>query len=83
MGTRTNLSGRYRLVKQAFLRQKAAAVEDPTHGFYEAMLRHDTYEAYLADVGRVTVEKPGFKAGPVNGRDEILYCRRNGRIVDA
>ena len=79
----TDLRGQYRIVKEAFIRQKAAAVHHPTHIFYEAMLKHNTYEGYLADVGRTMVDRPGYKAGPTNGRDEILYCRRFRRIADA
>jgi hypothetical protein len=79
----TELRGPYRIVREAFMREKAGADHDPTHIFYVAMLKHKTYEAYLADVGRTMIDRPGYKRGPTNGRDEILYCRRNGRIVDA
>jgi hypothetical protein len=47
------------------------------------MLRHGSYEAYLADVGTLAVELPGKKVNPITGRMEILYARRNGWIVDA
>jgi hypothetical protein len=79
----TDLRGGYRILKDAFIRKKAQTKSDPTHIFYEAMLRHKTYEAYLADVGRTIIDRPGYKRGPTNGRDEILYCRRNDRIADA
>lgn len=82
MRERTRLSGGYRVIKDAFLRQKAADEAHPTHVFYKAMLKHSTYEAYLADVGPLDVVRPNFKKGPTNGRDEILYCRRGGRIAD-
>jgi hypothetical protein len=40
------------------------------------------YEAYLADVGSVAVERGGNVVSPTTGRDEILYARRKGWIVD-
>ena len=46
------------------------------------MLTNRTYEGYLAEVGKMEVDRIGFKAGPTNGRDEILYCRRNGWVID-
>jgi hypothetical protein len=50
--------------------------------FYVAMLLSLTYEEYLAKVGVRTVDRPDYKEGATNGRDEILYCRRSGWIVD-
>jgi hypothetical protein len=41
-----------------------------------------TYEAYLADVGHELAGVPGLKESPFTGRQEILYCRRNGYIAD-
>jgi hypothetical protein len=83
MNYRTNLAGPYRIVraKVSALREKAER-GGPTSVIYQAMLRNDNYEAYLAEIGQHTVDRPGYKAGPTNGRDEILYCRRNGWIED-
>jgi|GEM_PF-2372087 len=81
MSERTHIKGRYRIVNEAFLREKANR-DDPRHPFYVAMLANDTYEGYLADVGRKLVEVDGFKQNPISGRFEILYCRRNGWIED-
>jgi hypothetical protein len=74
MGRRTNLTGRYRVLNEAFLREKANRTFDPRHRFYEAMLSNETYEAYLAAVGD--------NRGPFSGRGEILYARRCGWIAD-
>ena len=79
---RTSLSGRYVRADEAFLRQQAQR-KDPRRVFYAAMLVHDTYEGYLADVGDTQVEIPDYKENPITGRMEILYCRRNGWIEDA
>lgn len=67
---------------EAFLRQRASRLDDPRHVFYMAMLGNDTHEAYEAAVGRVQVFIPDYKKGPISGRMEMLYARRNGWIVD-
>jgi hypothetical protein len=77
----TDLRGPYRVVNDALLRKKAADSE--VREFYVAMLACRTYEEYPASVGSKTVYKTNFKANPVTGRGEILYCRRNGWIKDA
>jgi hypothetical protein len=82
MRERTHITGRYVLVNEPFLRQQAQRA-DPGKVFYAAILVHNTYEGYLADVGQKTVEIPGKKVNPISGRMEILYCRRNGWIEDA
>jgi hypothetical protein len=74
MGKRANLTGRYRVLKEASLREKAKRTHDPRHRFYEAMLSNETYEAYLAAVGD--------NRGRFSSRTEILYARRNGWIID-
>ena len=81
MKERTRLTGRYRLINEAFLREKANR-DDPRRAFYVAMLANRTYEGYLAEVGQDQVMVEGFKANPISGRGEILYCRRNGWITD-
>ena len=82
MRIRTHIEGPYRRNNVDFLERQAER-NDPRKVFYRAMLRHGTYEAYLADVGQVAVEIPGKKVNPITGRMEILYARRNGWIVDA
>jgi hypothetical protein len=82
MTTRTNLRGRYQILNEALLREKSHR-DDPRKPFYIAMLANRTYEGYLAAVGHKFVEVEGFKANPISGRREILYCRRNGWIADA
>ena len=74
MGRRANLTGRYRVLNEASLREKAKRTFDPRHRFYQAILSNETYEAYLAAVGD--------NRGPFSGRGEILYARRNGWIAD-
>jgi hypothetical protein len=74
MGRRTNLTGRYRVLNEASLREKAKRTFDPRHRFYQAMLSNETYEVYLAAVGD--------NRGPFSGRGEILYARHNGWIAD-
>lgn len=76
------LSGAFVRVNEAFLKERARRTE-PRNVFYQAMLRHNTYEDYLGDVGSVRVSPPTYKAGPVSGRMEIQYARRNGWIEDA
>jgi hypothetical protein len=82
MTTRTNLRGRYRILNEAFLREKANR-DDPRRPFYVAMLANRTYEAYLVDVGAKAVMVEGYKQNPITGRMEILYARRSGWIADA
>jgi hypothetical protein len=79
---RTNISGPYVRVNTTLLHEKASR-DDPRRIFYLAMLTNDTYERYLADVGQQEVLVEGYKANPITGRMEILYCRRNGWIQDA
>jgi len=79
----TEIRGRYRIVNDAFLREKAGRLNDPRHKFYEAMLSSKTYEEYLAQVGQAEVTVPTFKTGSISGRREILYARRHGWISDA
>lgn len=74
MGRLTNLTGRYRVLNEASLREKAKRTFDPRHLFYGAMLSNETYEDYLSAVGD--------NRGPFSGRTEILYARRNGWIAD-
>lgn len=78
---RTDLRGRYTRHNVEFL-QKQAQRGDPRDPFYQAMLKHDTYEAYLADVGQKKIELPGRVVHAISGRMEILYARRNGWIKD-
>ena len=75
--------GRYRIVNDSFLREKASRLNDPRHRFYQVMLSSKTYEEYLAQVGQVEVIAPTYKTGPVSGRMEILYARKSGWIADA
>ena len=74
MGKRANLTGRYRVLKEASLRERAKRTFDPRHLFYEVMLSNETYEDYLAAVGD--------NRGPFSSRTEILYARRNGWVID-
>ena len=76
------LRGRYEILDEAFLREKSHR-DDPRKTFYIAMLANRTYEGYLAEVGHKFVEVEGYKAGPISGRMEILYCRKRGWIADA
>lgn len=82
MGTEVTLSGGYRILARAFLREKANRTDDPRHVFYVAMLSNDRYEAYEAEVRGKTVTPETYKTGPVNGHMEILYARRHGWIED-
>jgi hypothetical protein len=85
MRTRTNITGRYRVVNEAFLRERSERVFDQRHCFYQAMLSNETYEAYLAAVRGNSVKIQFWKTGPIrrqSGRGEILYARSNGWIAD-
>ena len=83
MTERTHLTGRYRLLDEAFLREKANRTDDERHKLYVIMLECKTYEAYLAAVRETKIYREGYKQNPITGRGEILYCRRNGWIADA
>ncbi len=81
MTDRTPLKGKYRIINETLLRDKAIR-SDPRKPFYEAMLSTRSYGGYLAEVGEMVVEVKSLKRPLLNGRDEILYCRRNGWIAD-
>ena len=85
MSYRTNLSGRFERINSAYLRDRANDTTDKRHIFYRTILDHDTYEAYLATVGNIKVNAPGFgdSKESITGRTEIFYTRRNKRVVDA
>jgi hypothetical protein len=78
---KTILRGRYLIVDEAFLREKANRA-DPRNIFYRAMLERRTYEGYEDAVRGIAVTVPTYRMGPVNGRMEILYARRKGWIED-
>jgi hypothetical protein len=82
MPYRLFLRGRFSRKNTTHLSKRAGEIHDPRHVFYKAMLEHHTYEKYLEQVGELKVDVPTFKAGPISGRDEILYARRSGWIVD-
>ncbi len=73
MAKRTNLSGRYKILNTWLLREKAERRDDPRHVFYLSMRANNTYEGYLAEVGRREIVVKGYKANPISGRMEILY----------
>jgi hypothetical protein len=82
MADRTILNGKFLIVNDAFLREKANR-DDPRNVFYKAMLEHRTYETYEDAVRGIAVSVPSFRTGPIDGRMEILYARRKGWIEDA
>ena len=47
MGRHIILAGRYCVLNESFLRERAERTFDPRHVFYEAMLSNETYEAYV------------------------------------
>ena len=77
----TLLSGRYAITNSDLINDKATR-NDPRKVFYEAMIESRTYEEYLSKVGSLHVEIAAYRKGPINGRMEILYARRNGWIRD-
>lgn len=79
---RIELSGPYEILNNSHLEKRANDTTDPRHIFHREMLKHKTYEAYLKAVGDISVEVPERKFWPFNGRNEILYFRRNRWIVD-
>ena len=83
MASYTDLSGkRYRVLNGALLREKSQRLNDERHHFYVAMLNTNSYDKYLAQVGQRQIMRDGYKANPITGRGEILYCRRNHWIED-
>lgn len=85
MAYKTHLAGRFQCTSLAFLRDRAGRKDDPRNVFYEAMLRCDTYDSYAEGVDGISVTVSAFGDGkkPINRRDEILYARRSGHMVDA
>ncbi|HEY1631541.1 MAG TPA: hypothetical protein VGF56_09505 [Rhizomicrobium sp.] len=83
MSERTHLKGRYRLLNEALLREKANRTNDERHKLYKVLLANSTYESYLKAVEGVEIYREDYKQNPITGRGEILYCRRNGWIADA
>ena len=83
MSERVHLAGRYKIMNESILREKAGRENDPRHIFYEAMLENNSYAAYLAEVGQTLVNVEGYKANPISGRMEILYARKYRWVVDA
>jgi hypothetical protein len=77
------ISGRYVRLNEALLREKAARIYDPRNVFYKAMLENDTYEAYAAAVGGISVSPKTYKTGPISGRVEIGHARKMRWIIDA
>ena len=82
VGQTIDLRGRYRVLNDTFLRERANRSNDPRHEFYRAMLSNRTYEGYLAEVSGKIVEVPSHPSAPITGRMEILYARRNRWIKD-
>ena len=81
MGPRIELKGRYKFANQKKPEERAANKQDPRHVFYEAMLRHSTFEAYDADVGDQVVVNKGQRRY-VTGRAEMSYAaRERGWVV--
>jgi hypothetical protein len=68
---KTILGGRYLIVDEAFLREKANRT-DPRNIFYRAMLEHRTYEGYEDAVRGIAVTVPTYRTGPVNGTTLLL-----------
>jgi hypothetical protein len=77
------LCGEFILVNEELLREKASRPYDPRRVFYQAILDTRTYEDYFDLVRGTQVTVETFKTGPINGRMEILYARRNGWIADS
>ena len=78
----TTLIGPYRILNRSHLERRAKKTADPRYVFYVGLLRNASYDAYLAEMGTILIDVPGFKNSPVSGRTEILYCRRCGWIAD-
>ncbi len=70
----SDLSGKYRIVNDHWLRKKAGDESDQRHVFYKAMLSCRTYEEYLARVGAISVQ-PETTAYVVTGEMEVRYCK--------
>ncbi len=76
------LQGRYKILNDTLLREKANRESDPRHVFYIAILISRTYEEYLKRVGNLKVEPSTYKSKPVTASMEIRYCRRHRWIID-
>lgn len=84
MGRRVVFSGRSVRANEGFLRERANREGDPRRIFYRAMLEHDTYEAYEADVGNTEALVEAFHPPRlVNGHTEMWYARDSGWIENA
>jgi hypothetical protein len=80
---RTTLHGRFQRLNEALQRDKASRKSDPRCVFYEAMLKHCSYETYLVSTHGIRAFTGNRKADHTTGREEILYARRKGWITDA
>lgn len=76
------LRGRYKILNDTFLREKANRETDPRHVFYIAILTSRTYEEYMSRVGHLEVKPDTYKTKPVTAAMEIRYCRKNRWIAD-
>jgi hypothetical protein len=82
MAQRIEFHGRYRFANQKRPEIRKANQNDPRHIFYEAMFRHNTFEAYEADVGEKTVLiRTSTGTRPVSGHDEIRYAVRDRKWI--
>ena len=79
---RTILQGKFEILNEPLLREKANRKSDPRYIFYEAMLECETYEAYSAATRGITAFTGKRKRDRTTGRDETLYARRKKWIND-
>jgi hypothetical protein len=75
--------GKFEILNEPFLREKANRKSDPRYIFYEAMLGCETYEAYFAATRGITAFTGKRQRDRTTGREEILYARRKKWITDA
>jgi hypothetical protein len=76
MPQQLHFQGRYVLVNEAKVRERANRKDDLRHVFYEAMLENDAYEAYEAAVSIRTVSVETWNPPRlISGHDEIRYVR--------
>lgn len=55
------MRGRYKVVNDFRLREKAGRTSGPRHQFYVAMIANSTYEGCLAQAGQKVVSPDTFK----------------------
>jgi hypothetical protein len=81
MAKTRNLQGKFRISSDARLRARMGRLRDARRGFYEAMLKAETYERYLLLAGPERVFPIGRNDGPFSAAQEFRYALKRRWIA--